>query len=327
MEQTHQVLLFYKYVHIADPKAVRDWLHATCESLHLTGRAIVASEGLNITLEGTVANTEAFIVALEKDPRFLNIHFKKSVGTGAAFRKLSVKVRPEVVTGNLGVCDIDPNQMTGKRLLPETLHEWILESKEGKREFYIVDMRNAYEHDLGHFEGSILPPMDNFRDLAAITKNIMHLKNKTVVTVCTGGIRCEKASGYLVSQGFTDVWQLDNGIVSYMEKYPNEHFLGKLYVFDKRIGMGFYTDDPKHVVIGKCVQCNKSNERFVNCDNVWCGKHFILCDECEAQQKATNTGKHQDKKVCPQGCTVRRVHKVKSPIERLLLKVRKVFSK
>jgi predicted sulfurtransferase len=105
--------------------------------------------------------------------------------------------------------------------------------------------------------------MDNFRDLPNVVKQIAHLKNKTVVTVCTGGVRCEKASGYLITQGFTDVYQLENGIVTYMEKYPNENFLGKLYVFDKRILMGFYTDDTKHVIVGRCEGCDAPCERFV----------------------------------------------------------------
>lgn len=330
----YQILLFYKYVHIANPEQVRDWLFDLCTERGLKGRLIIAKEGLNITLEGLTQATEDFIAALERDERFLNIHFKRSVGTGKAFRKLSVKARPEIVSAHLGVCDIDPNQMTGKRLSPEMLHEWFTQKGDkkvdggetntqtitepgGAKEFYIIDMRNIYEHDLGHFEDAICPPMENFRDLAAITKNLAHLKNKTVLTVCTGGVRCEKASGYLMSQGFTDVWQLDGGIVSYMEKYPNEHFLGKLYVFDNRIGMGFYTDDEKHVVIGKCANCKKSAERFVNCDNVWCGRHFIFCEDCQADAKG--------KKLCPQGCTVRRVYKVKSPASRLWLKIKQAL--
>jgi UPF0176 protein len=314
MNQDYQILLFYKYVHLSDPEAVRAWLQMLCEKHGLKGRLIVASEGLNITLEGEKAETEAFIEDLETDSRFGAIHFKRSLGNGHAFRKLSVRVRPEIVTTKLGVCDVDPNQITGKRLSPEMLHQWFAESKEGKKEFFIVDMRNIYEHDVGHFEDSYCPPMENFRDLAEITKHIGHLKNKTVLTVCTGGVRCEKASGYLISQGFADVWQLDGGIVSYMEKYPNEHFLGKLYVFDKRVAMGFYTDDPAHVVIGACKACKGASERFVNCGNVWCGKHFILCEQCESS--AGNA--------CPDGCKVRRAYKVKSPVHRAVLGARKL---
>lgn len=276
----YQILLFYKYVHIADPKTVRDWLFELCQKLSLKGRLIVATEGLNITLEGKTEDTEAFIKELETDSRFLHIHYKRSTGTGAAFPRLSVKVRPEIVSLHLGVCDVDPNQTTGIHLKPEELHEWIAQGKE----FYIVDMRNAYEHAVGKFAGSICPPMENFRDLPKLLKTIAHLKNKAVLTVCTGGVRCEKASGYLITQGFTDVYQLDGGIVSYMEKYPNEDFEGKLYVFDGRVTMGFYTDDPKHTVIGRCAVCDTSSETIQDCREFGCNGQFILCEDCEKKQ-------------------------------------------
>ncbi len=275
-----QILLFYKYVHIADPEAVRVWLFDLCKKLGIKGRLIVATEGLNITLEGKTEDTETLIKEMEKDSRFLNIHMKKSEGTGNAFPRLSVKVRPEIVSLHLGTCDIDPNQTTGIHLAPEELHKWIAEGKE----FYIVDMRNAYEHMVGKFTGSICPPMENFRDLPKLLKTIQHLKNKTVLTVCTGGVRCEKASGYLITQGFKDVYQLDGGIVSYMEKYPNEDFEGKLYVFDGRVTMGFYTDDPKHKVIGICASCGSSAENIVDCREFGCNGQFILCAGCEAKQ-------------------------------------------
>jgi UPF0176 protein len=126
--------------------------------------------------------------------------------------------------------------------------------------------------------------MKNFRELPSFIDSLSHLKNKTVITVCTGGIRCEKASGYLITQGFTDVYQLDGGIVSYMEQYPNEDFLGKLYVFDGRVKMGFYTDNPKHIVIGRCQQCGNPSEDVVDCREGSCNKQFLLCAECQAFQ-------------------------------------------
>ncbi len=314
----YQVLLFYKYVFLENPNEVRDWLRLLCEKFGLKGRLIVAHEGINITLEGQKDKTEDFISELEKDSRFLNIHYKRSVGDGKSFRKLSVKTRDEIVTTNLGVCDIDPNKITGKRLSPDELHQWFQEGKE----FYIVDMRNVYEHNLGHFENSILPKFENFRDLQKITKKLKHLKNKTVLTVCTGGVRCEKASGYLVSQGFGDVYQLDGGIVSYMEKYPNENFLGKLYVFDNRIAMGFYTDDQKHKVIGKCEFTGDASENFVNCANVWCGRHFIV------SKSIVDDFKNKNKKItCPNGCKMRHPNKIKSKFGRAVGNFIHLFSK
>ncbi|MBP6911951.1 MAG: rhodanese-related sulfurtransferase [Candidatus Pacebacteria bacterium] len=286
----YQILLFYKYVSIENPHEVAEAQRALQTRLSLKGRSIIAHEGLNITLEGTVENTEAYIREVEKDPRFQNIHWKKSEGTGRAFAKVSVKVKPEIVSLRLSDTDIDPNKVTGKKLSPDELHDWI----KNKKEFYIIDMRNMYEHTVGKFEGSICPPMRNFRDLPKLMKTISHLKDKTVLTVCTGGIRCEKASGYLISQGFTNVYQLDGGIVSYMEKYPNEDFKGKLYVFDHRKVMGFYTDNPQHEVIGSCAVCGEKCENFTNCGDVECHAHFVCCKKCLSDAGGEVS--------CPSGC-------------------------
>jgi len=286
----YEIILFYKYVHIENPNAFMKEQREIQERLSLKGRTLIAHEGINATLEGTPEHIQAYVQELLKDPRFTGTHIKKSVGNGNAFPKCDIKVRDEIVASRLGACDIDPNIVTGKRLSPELLHKWIHE----KKDFYIVDMRNAYEYNVGYFEESIKPSMENFRDLPKFVKSLKHLINKTVVTVCTGGVRCEKASGYLVQKGFADVWQLDGGIVSYMEKYPNENFLGKLYVFDSRISMGFYTDDPKHTVVGKCVVCEKPCERFTNCARIECHRQLIACAGCE-EKKGTGF-------ICRQGC-------------------------
>lgn len=275
----YEIILFYKYVHIDNPIAFQRHQQRLQESLGLKGRTIIASEGVNVTLEGTRENIATYLEDYFSDDRFAGTHIKRSFNTsGQSFPKTSVKVRDELVTLGLDKsCDIDPNVLTGIHLKPEELHAWIAEGKE----FYIVDMRNAYEHLVGYFKGSILPPMDNFRDLPKFLNSIMHLKDKTVLTVCTGGVRCEKASGYLLDQGFTDVYQLDGGIVSYMEKYPNEDFLGKLYVFDSRIAMGFYTDDPKHEIVGRCRICKQPCERYTNCVINDCNRKMIACQECQ----------------------------------------------
>ena len=289
----YEIILFYKYTYIENPHAFANEQRFIQARLGLTGRTIVATEGINATIEGTKESIEEYLKVFLSDSRFSNTHIKRSEGTGNAFPKLSVKVKNEIVELKLGSCDINPNQITGKRLSPEELHEWLNSDKE----FYIVDMRNAYEHLVGYFRGSILPPMDNFRDLPKFVESLAHLKNKTVLTVCTGGVRCEKASGYLLANGFTDVYQLDGGIVSYMEKYPNEDFVGKLYVFDSRMYMGFFTDDPKHEVVGKCVICSKPCERFTNCYNDDCHRQVIACEPCQ-----TTAG---EKFLCPQGCKSR----------------------
>lgn len=269
-----QILLYYKYVTIADAKAVREEQRALCVKLCLTGRIIVADEGINGTVEGTVENTQNYIQAMEKSLYFKGISYKKSRGIGQAFPKLSVKYRKEVVTTDIE--GLNPQKITGKYLSAGQMHAWY----EKGREFYVVDMRNDYEYASGYFENFIPSGLSNFHNLKEVLPKLEHLKNKTIVTVCTGGIRCEKASGYLVSNGFNDVYQLKDGIQTYMEQYPNEHFKGKLYVFDKRITLGFNVDDPSHEVVGKCDHCAKSCDSYVNCAYNECHRHYISCKDC-----------------------------------------------
>jgi UPF0176 protein len=273
---TYEILLYYKYINIPDPDQFCAEQKMLCQKLGLKGRIIITSEGINGTVEGLKENTHRYVDEMLKDRRFKNMNFKRSKGTGNAFPKLSVKSRTEIVSAHLGDDDVNPNITTGKYLSAEDLHSWIYSDKE----FYIVDMRNEYEHSVGFFRNSVLPPLKNFRDLPKILPELEHLKNKTVVTVCTGGVRCEKASGFLVKHGFQDVYQLHNGIVSYMEKYPNEDFLGKLYVFDGRVTMGFNSPDKPAVVVGKCKKCGASSEHFVNCAEPSCHDHFICCEKC-----------------------------------------------
>lgn len=296
----HQILLWYKYIPIENPVHEMREQKRLCEKLGLTGRIIIADEGINGTVEGTLENTEEYIKIMTKDSRFSDVNWKKSEGTGSAFRKLKVKVREEIVSLHLHNNDIKPWQVTGKYLEAEELHKWFEEGKE----FYIVDMRNDYEHKAGYFEGSILPPFSNFRDLSELLPQLENLKNKTIVTVCTGGVRCEKASGFLVKNGFADVYQLKNGIVTYMEKYPNEHFKGKLYVFDGRILMGFNTDSSEHEIVGKCERCLEKSEHYINCDTLGCHRHFILCEECIEKYG----------KICPEGCTYLRQKQRENPV-------------
>ncbi len=289
MKENYTILLFYKYTHIDDPKALRESQFELCTRLSMYGRMIIAHEGINGTFEGTVEACEEYMSHMKADPRFLDIHWKISKGTsdGTAFPRLSVKARKEIVSLHLGdpkgkstsygagETDIDPNIITGNRLKPEQLRQWY---EEGKK-FHIVDMRNDYELRVGKFEGTVFPELNNFRDLKRNIKKIEDLKDTTVLTVCTGGVRCEKASGLLVREGFKDVHQLDGGIVSYMEKYPGQDFKGSLYVFDKRIVMNF-NDPETHEIIGHCSKCDAPSEHYVNCANLMCHDHFICCLDC-----------------------------------------------
>ncbi len=271
---TYEIILFYKYVDMATPENLVKEQKVLCERLGLKGRIIVAKEGINGTLEGTKTAIDEYCKDLTSRQEFSDINIKRSRGTGNAFPKLSIKIRKEIVSASL-VEDVDPKKTSGKYLSADELQSWVKDNKD----FCIVDMRNDYEYAIGHFENSVLLGMKNFRDLPEVLPRLESLKGKTVVTVCTGGVRCEKASGFLVKNGFKDVYQLHNGIVTYMEKYPGQAFKGKLYVFDDRISMDFDTLE-QHTVIGKCQLCKSSSEDYVNCAHPPCNRHFICCKDC-----------------------------------------------
>jgi UPF0176 protein len=275
-----KTLLYYKFVKIENPESFLEIHKLMCEKLNLKGRILISDEGINGTIEGSISETLAYMDSMHSDPRFEDMLFKQAYSNGKTFPKLQIRNREEIVTTGLDYHrELGPlTGLTGKYLSSEELNTFI---KSGK-EFYIIDMRNDYEFKVGHFENSILPKaFKNFRDLPAVLQEIEHLKDKTVVTVCTGGVRCEKASGFLMYHGFTNVYQLKDGIVTYMEKYPNQDFLGKLYVFDKRLCIGFNTDSKDHQIVGKCDICGAKSENLV--DYIYQGSkriHGIVCDKC-----------------------------------------------
>ena len=272
----HQVLLFYKYVTIEDPEALKGWVTARAKALGLMGRVLVAEEGINGTLDGTLENTNIFKNEFLADPRFSDVQVKTSASDGKSFPKLSVKVRDEIVGTRFDKERVDPRKQTAQHLPPQELRAWY----ENQKDFVVVDMRNEYEFASGHFKDSINPKLDNSRDLPAALSRLEPLKNKTVLTVCTGGVRCEKMSAYLLSEGFTDVYQLDNGIHGYMEKYPGQDYLGTLYTFDQRLTMDFGGD---REIIGRCLLCDAKTELYVNCADNTCHLHFLACDACQKE--------------------------------------------
>ncbi len=268
----YQVLLFYKYTDVSDPEALAAQIRSLAEGLSLTGRVIVATEGINATLEGTVENTESFIAQFT-DPRFADMQYKKSAGTGKSFPKLSVKVRKEIVGTGFTQDEADPRVSTAPRITADELRSWY----ESDKDFVVVDMRNNYEFASGHFKNSIEPGISASRHLPLAMEKLAPLKDKKVVTVCTGGIRCEKMSAYLMHKGFKDVQQLDGGIHTYMEKYPGKDFQGTLYTFDQRVTMNF---GGEREIVGTCHLCGAQTERYADCADLTCHLHFLACDNC-----------------------------------------------
>jgi UPF0176 protein len=274
MQEKYQVLLFYKYIDVAEPVALADRIRSLAMELSLSGRVIVATEGINGTLEGTVGNTERFVKEFFTDPRFADVQVKRSTGTGKSFPSLSVKVRKEIVGTGFSTEEADPRVRTAPRISPDELRNWY----ESGRDFVVVDMRNNYEFASGHFKNSVEPGISASRHLPLAMEKLAPLKEKQVVTVCTGGIRCEKMSAYLLSKGFTNVRQLEGGIHTYMEKYPGKDFLGTLYTFDQRVTMDFGGD---REIIGRCYRCNAISELYADCAELTCHRHFIVCKDCQ----------------------------------------------
>ncbi|MEX2514929.1 MAG: rhodanese-related sulfurtransferase [Candidatus Paceibacterota bacterium] len=275
----YTVILFYKYVTIADPEAERQRQRELCKKYGLTGRVIVAEEGINATLEGTDENIQAYITSMKADDRFADIDFKRSPGTGAAFPKLSVKAREEIVASDLGD-NINPTVDTGTHITPDTLHEWF----EKDEDFTVVDMRNDYEVISGKFEKTRHPGMRNFREIHETHEEIEDLKDKKVVAVCTGGIRCEKATAFLKKEGFSDVHQLQGGIHRYIEKYPDGHYKGALYVFDGRMTIDMADDPSERGIVGECFFCGDTTEQYVDDDSVTPSRQLLCCDNCFAKR-------------------------------------------
>lgn len=270
---TYQVLLFYKYVTIANPDELAQRVKELAEMYSLVGRVIVAEEGINATFEGLLGNTEDFIKEFAEDMRFAQMPVKRSSGNGASFSKLSVKVRNQIVGTGFTKDEADPRVKTAAYVSPDELRQWY----EEERDFTVIDMRNEYEFASGHFKNAIEPGIRASRELPGAMPKLESYKHKKVVTVCTGGIRCESMAAYLLSKGFTDVHQLEGGLHSYMEKYPGKDFLGTLYTFDARLTMDFGGDRDS---IGACHLCGATTEQYVNCASAPCHYHFLACSSC-----------------------------------------------
>ena len=270
----YNTLLYYCYSTIADAELFAAGHLKFCKSLGLTGRIIVAEEGLNGTVSGAEDACKTYMDTLHADPRFAAIDFKVDVVDAPSFVKMHVRYKSEIVHSGLRDPNIiNPQQKTGKHLEPK---EFL--AMKGAEDVVILDVRSNYEHNLGKFKNAITLDIDNFRDFPAMINNLAQYKDKKVVTYCTGGIKCEKASALLLHEGFTDVYQLHGGIIKYGKEAGGEDFEGKCYVFDNRLSVEVNSVNP--VVISTCFNCGKTTPKMINCANPECNEHFTQCDEC-----------------------------------------------
>ncbi|WP_207435478.1 rhodanese-related sulfurtransferase [Sabulibacter ruber] len=287
----YSILLYYHYTKIEDPEAFREEHHLLCLNLNLLGRIIVAAEGLNGTVSGLVEDCEAYMAAVKADPRFEGIDFKVDYADEHAFTKLHVRHKPEIV--HAGLHNVDPTQRTGVHLSPKEFKEM-----KDQEDVVILDVRSDYEHSMGKFKNAVTLDIENFREFPDKIDELKEkYEGKKILTYCTGGIKCEKASAFLLEKGFENVYQLHGGIIKYGMEAGGEDFEGKCYVFDNRVAVDVNTVNP--VVISRCHVCNTPSARMVNCANPHCNLHVPICQECGVKMDgacSTTCQEHPDKR-------------------------------
>lgn len=272
---TRKTLSFYRYVTIENPSEFRDDLFRKWSELNCFGRIYVAREGINAQMSVPENNLEAFLKQLNSISELAEVPIKYAiVDDGKSFYKLTIKVRPKIVADGLDHDTYDLSRV-GKHLSAIEFHELV-----GEPETLVIDMRNHYESEIGRFENAVCPDADTFKDaIQMVIRDFEQKKDKKILLYCTGGIRCEKASSFLLHNGFTDVSQLYGGIIEYAQQIKHlglpSKFIGKNFVFDERLGE---TIDGQ--IISHCHQCGKPADTHVNCVNNECHLLFIQCHEC-----------------------------------------------
>ena len=290
-------LSFYRYVRIQDPKAMRDELSSKLHELGCLGRIYVASEGINAQMNVPTANWEKFDAYIQGKQEFAGIPYKIAVEEGEmSFYKLTVKVKEKIVADGLDDASFDVTKV-GEYLTAKEMNEYINDP-----EAVIVDMRNGYESEVGHFENAIMPDVDTFREELKVTPELLKIhKNKKIALYCTGGIRCEKASAWLKHNGFEHVKHLKGGIIDYKrqvetEGLPNK-FKGKNFVFDERMGERISDE-----IISHCHLCAKEkSDTHIHCKNQACHVLFLCCEKCLEKKKGYCSYKCMTFDILPEG--------------------------
>ena len=265
---------FYKYCFIDNPEGLRNKLYSDLIEQDILGRIYVSKEGINAQISIPEHNVEDFKSYIHSIDVFSDIKFKHAVEEGTSFLKLKILVRDEIVAYKVPEESYDMNK-TGVHLKPVDFNSSIKE-----KDAIVVDMRNYYESEVGRFKNAIIPDAHFSKELLPKVAEVLEGKeDKKVHLYCTGGIRCEKASSYLIKKGFKEVYQLEGGIIQYAhdmkENDLKSEFIGKNFVFDDRMGERVTND-----IIGKCHQCKKPSDDHKNCKNDACHLLFIQCDKC-----------------------------------------------
>lgn len=273
--EKRMTISFYQYAHIGNTAVFRDHLFVELFPLDVFGRIYVANEGINAQISVPEGKLEDFRAKLNEIVFLENVRLNVAIeDDGMSFYKLKVKIRDKIVADGLDDASFDVTDR-GMHLDAENFNQLT-----DKEETILVDMRNHYESEVGHFEGAILPDVDTFRDeLVVVEEMLQDKKDQPIVMYCTGGIRCEKASAWLKHKGFKDVYQLDGGIIEYARQVDKKglknKFKGKNFVFDDRLGERI-TDE----IVSNCHQCGRPCDTHTNCKNVGCNLLFIQCEAC-----------------------------------------------
>lgn len=277
-----KILLYYKFTPIQDPEAVKLWQKTLCDSLNLQGRILVSRHGLNGTVGGDMDNLKKYIKATKQYPNFKGIVFKWSDGGRESFPRMSVKHRRELVgfQNSDAEFEVDENGVIGggQHIKPKELHELV--EKYGD-DVVFFDGRNAHEAAIGKFKDAVVPNTNTSRDFIAELESDKYndIKDKKVVTYCTGGIRCEVISAMMKKRGFKEVYQIDGGIVKYGESYGDDGLWeGSLRVFDDRMTVDF-SDHAK--TIGICTHCGGPTNNYENCAFANCNDLVLICLNCK----------------------------------------------
>ncbi len=275
-----KIILYYGFAPVADPEAVKLWQFTLADSLNLKGRILISRHGINGTLGGEINDVKRYIKQTRQYPGFKKIDFKFSDGTGEEFPRLRVQVKPELVA--FGISDeikVDINGVIGSgvHLTPEEVNKLVEERGD---DVVFFDGRNSYEAKIGKFKNAVVADVKTTKDFIRELDSgkYDHLKDKPVVTYCTGGVRCEILSTAMKDRGFGEVYQIAGGIVRYGEKFGSSALWeGSLYTFDGRMTIDFDDSTP---VIGKCDQCGSPTKNFINCGNDFCHSLYLLCQKC-----------------------------------------------
>jgi UPF0176 protein len=282
---------FYKYAHIGNPEILRNHLFINWDEIDVLGRIYVSYEGINAQLSVPAENFNAFKEHLDTISFLENVRLNVAIEQdNMSFLKLKVKVRDKIVADGLNDDSFDVTDK-GVHVAAEQFNTLLDDENT-----ILVDMRNHYESEIGHFKGAITPDVDTFRESLPIIEDDLkeHKEDKNLVMYCTGGIRCEKASAYFKHKGFKNVYQLEGGIINYARQVEAQNlenkFIGKNFVFDHRRGERISND-----IIANCHQCGKPCDTHVNCANEACHLLFIQCEECA--QKMDNCCSNECKEV------------------------------